>query len=47
VVLRQTDEASVSSRLTSASTNNVTFGRSSSGRTAMVSASALAWTRHG
>ncbi len=38
---------SVSSLVTSASTSNVTFGASSSGRTAMVSASAFAWTRHG
>ena len=38
---------SVSSLVTSASTRSVTFGLSSSGRTAIVSASALAWTRHG
>ncbi len=38
---------SVSSFTASASTSRVTFGWSRAGRTAMTSASDLAWTRHG
>ena len=40
-------DASVSNLVTSASTRSVTFGRSRIGRTAIVSASDFAWTRHG